>query len=488
MQKCTYCGAELPESARFCGNCGNVQGAATTDAATTSSNTPPPPPRPMPSYNYPTPTYPTPAYPVQGVQPPWSTGGSGTGTPPPTDEDEDERKGLAAWTPLYGAGMGSREASTPGVPVVQGTPQIGGVPQAPQQVPQHLHYPPQQHGAPEHHHQLPEHHEHREQHAQHAQHRHDRAARATKVAGGSAVKTIMLVVTTVVVVAAGGIGAAAYFLSRPQPLISISSNYQVGNALAGANGTILHISGQKFSSNSAITFLLDGHVAPGNAGARSDSNGNFSADVTITDAWSVGTHTLTARDASNHSTKNSVSVTIVQPGQANTPGPNGAPPDDASFALGSSLQGQVIGLNQSFSRMLALVITGHPDPAGGSVCEALDDGKVHFYTNNSTLDNATPYNKNAAYTCKGSYKGGKVTFDRTTLSEVDTFTYTRCTLNGPHPDLEMTGTYTSNGTFTGTFNRDAIPQSDFACTNGYSSRSYYNVQGTWTGTVSGLKD
>src|SRR5947209_593899 len=56
-------------------------------------------------------------------------------------------------------------------------------------------------------------------------------------------------------------------------------------------------------------------VAPGNPGAQSDANGNFRSDVTITGAWSAGTHTLTARDASNYSTNNSVSVTIVQPGQ-----------------------------------------------------------------------------------------------------------------------------------------------------------------------------
>jgi hypothetical protein len=142
----------------------------------------------------------------------------------------------------------------------------------------------------------------------------------TKAAGGASAKAIVFVV-----VVAGGIATAAHFLSRPQPLISITSNYKMGNTLAGATGTILHISGQKFSSNSAITFLLDGHVAPGNPGTRSDANGNVSADVTITNAWSVGTHTLTARDASNYSTNNSVSVTIVQPGQANTPGPNGAP-------------------------------------------------------------------------------------------------------------------------------------------------------------------
>src|SRR5207302_1057416 len=244
----------------------------------------------------------------------------------------------------------------------------------PQTGPQPTHYPPEQPGTQEHH----GHQTHLTQHT---------AARATKAAGGSAAKTIMIVVTAVVVVAAGGIGAA-HFLSHPQPLISITSNYKVGNAPAGANGTILHLSGQKFSSNSAITFLLDGHVAPGNPGAQSDANGNFRSDVTITGAWSAGTHTLTARDASNYSTNNSVSVTIVQPGQANTPGPNGAPPDDASFKVIAQIQG-----SQSTETE---VVTGHPDPMGGTVCQPEDNGQP-IVTTGVTSPAPISYRKTSTY-------------------------------------------------------------------------------------------
>ena len=426
MQKCSSCGAELPENSRFCGKCGSVQDALATDAAATRSNTPQPQSWAPEGGTIPATWSPYSNYPAQDSAAAWSPNVQAPATPPPPPaaENEDERRrGIPPWSPLYGAALGgdallgSGQAYTPGAPVVQGTPQIGSVPSvagsptpytnapvghlaqgpanaavshpaqgpgnaAPVVIPcrgqgirlsailrllaipyrdqrtcrsvipcrdhsrrttrqnsrelrtiTHLTgltaimtHPVQ--------HEPHRHHTHRTEHEPHA------VSRMTKVAGGSTVKTIIIVVTTVVVVAAGGIGAAAHFLSRPQPLISITSKYKVGNTLAGANGTILHISGQQFSSNSAITFLLDGHVAPGNAGTRSDANGNFSADVTITDAWSVGTHTLTARDASNNSTKNSVSVTIVQQGQANTPGPNGAPPDDASFKVIAQIQKQ----------------------------------------------------------------------------------------------------------------------------------------------------
>jgi hypothetical protein len=321
----------------------------------------------------------------------------------------------------------------------------------------------------------------------HTEHDLHQAARVTKVAGGSSVKTIILVVTAAAVVAAGGIAAAVHFLSRPQPLISITSNYRVGNVLAGANGTILHISGQKFSSNAAITFLLDGQVAPGNPGTRSDSNGNFSTDMTITSAWSVGTHTLTARDASNYNTQNSVSVTIVQPGQANTPGPDGAPPDDASFKVVAQIQG-----SQSTETE---IVTGHPDPMGGTVCQPEDNGQP-IVTTGFTSPNAIPFRETSTYSCAGSYKGGKLALTETLLSNVFVFsqpdgTTATCTLNLPQPpiDEQLSGSYTGNNTFSGTITFPAISDSNFSCVDN-GSETYYNFhtssQANWTGQVTDL--
>ena len=516
IQKCSFCGAELPENSRFCGKCGSVQDTTATDGATSRSNTPQPYwtpeggtlPASQPPYAYPTPdTYLTP-----GSQQSWSPNSGSPMTPPPPPpptENEDERRGMPPWSPLYGAGLGAEALMSGGQPygygppVVQGTPQIGGVPNVagsptpyanppaghlaqgagyqspithyPQAGQQPTYYPPQQQ------------HPHTEHHAQHAQHVHHAAAGATKVAGASGVKTIIIVVVTVVVVAAGGIGAAAYFLNRPQPLISIASNFKEGSTLVSASGTVLHINGQKFSSNSVITLLLDGNTALGNPSAHSDSNGNFSADVKITDAWSVGTHTLTARDASNYSTKNSVSVTIVQPGVAHTPGPNGAPPDDATFTINLSAKGNYGSVSQPFTTNEVLHITGHPDPAGGTVCLDGDNGQ-QLSSSSMTLDTHIAFTETYSLSCQGSYKSGKVTYTETLLTDVITYTSSgvSCTLTSPQMDQQVTGSYTSQNTFSGTFIYGHIPQTDYHCTQSNWYFLYTGGQGTWTGTVGGL--
>ena len=560
MQKCSSCEADLPENSRFCGKCGSVQDSISTEDGTLAAILPP-------SSNDP----------AQGSAPAWSPNVQAPTTlpPPPVDEDE-RRRSVTPLSPLFGAALaedallGSVQASTPGAPVVQGTPQIGNVPSVagsptpytnvpasqppmqgagnvpasqpmqgagnvpvshptpisqpvqgtgnvpvshptpisqpvqgtgnvpvshptpisqPVQGTQPTHQPPERPKAPEHH---PPHKPHRH-HSHPLQHEPHRVVK-TKVIGASSFKTIIIVVTAVVVVAAGGIGAAAHFLSHPQPLIRVSSNYTAGNTSAGANGTVLHISGQQFSSNSAITFLLDGHVAPGNPGTQSDSNGNFSADITITNAWSVGTHTLTAIDASNASPKNSVSVMIVQQGEANTPGPDGAPPDDASFKVIAQIQRQAIAGNP-YSTQETEFVTGHPDPMGGTVCQPEDNGQP-IVTTGVTSNTPIPFRNTYTFSCAGSYKGGKLTLTETLRSEVRVYslpdgTTTTCTLNSPQPvtDEQVSGSYTGNNTFSGTITYPAIPDSDYSC-NGDGSYTFYNFhtyeQFNWTGQVTDL--
>ncbi len=578
MQKCSYCGADLPEDTRFCGKCGSVQETLATNAVATGSATPQSltwgsgsrtvPPTWSPYSNDP-----------EGSRPAWSANGRALTTPTPVAEDEDKRrKGLPLWSPFYGAALteeallGSGLTATPSTPFVQGTPQIGSAPSvagspfpytnglagnaapvagnaasvspsvqgagnvaviqpvqgpgnaapvshpiqgpanapishpAPIQQPLPVSHPvprprptpqpPEPPGTHKHHppHKPHRHHTHEKEHEPHrdhdrsTEHKLHRVTRVSKVAGGSSIKTILIVVATVLVVAAGGIAAAGHFLSHPQPHISISSSYKVGNTLAGAQGTSLQISGQQFSSNSAITLLLDGQVAPGSAGTHSDSNGNFSADVAITDAWSVGTHTLTARDANNYSPKNGVSVTIVQPGQANTPGPNGAPPDDATFTLNIPANGRITTVNQPFpNNNEALHISGHPDPAGGTVCLDRDNGQQ---SSTSYVDtNGTPFTETYSFSCKGSYKSGKISFTETLLTDVVAFndgSGVSCTLTSPQLNQQVTGSYTGKGTFSGTWTYGPISPSDFNCSDG--SAFYYSTnQGGWTGTVSGLQ-
>src|SRR5256885_15000753 len=68
---------------------------------------------------------------------------------------------------------------------------------------------------------------------------------------------ILIIATVVVVILAGAGAGLVYFLTRPQPVINVTSNYKVGVVPAGSTSTVFHVSGQKFSGNSAITFLLD---------------------------------------------------------------------------------------------------------------------------------------------------------------------------------------------------------------------------------------
>src|SRR5579863_214368 len=235
MQKCNTCGADLPENTSFCGKCGSTQDNVQASATSLSA----------------------------------------------AENEDERRKRVPPWSPLYGTTLGgevllgSGRISPPGVPVVQGTPQIGNVPgiaststapasaptsppiqgsasapaSPPTQGPVHPPIshpvqgpvntphpqpkpePPEEPGTHKHH----RHHKHSEEQEQHEHQNHParqvshRAARTTKVAGGSSVKTIILVVTAIVVLVAGGITAATHFLSHPQPLITITSQYTVGS-------------------------------------------------------------------------------------------------------------------------------------------------------------------------------------------------------------------------------------------------------------------
>jgi hypothetical protein len=310
---------------------------------------------------------------------------------------------------------------------------------------------------------------------------------APKVLGGSATKWIITAVATIVVLGAGGAGLAAYLLTRPQAVIGVTSKYTVGTTPAGSTGTVLHISGQKFSGNSAITFLLDGTPVPGNPTVPSDANGTVRADLLITSGWSVGNHTLTARDASGHSTKNSLAVVIVPQGEANTPGPLGAPADDTNFTLNISIHAQIQPSGGPFSPQETGKISGHPDPAGGTVCQPADNGQPQVYSD-VTLNTGIPYRETATYSCGGTYKAGKLNYTETLTSDTIVFApngvSSTCTLIGPRVSQQLNGSYTGNHTFSGTVTFLAIPTSSYTCQHG-NYFFHYGAQGTWTGQIAG---
>src|SRR5690348_16751983 len=90
---------------------------------------------------------------------------------------------------------------------------------------------------------------------------------------------VLLIVMSVILllgVAAGGIGS--YFLTRPQPEMSVTSVYNVASVPTGSTGTALHVNAHSFSNSSAITFLLDNIPVASSQKVSSDANGNVSAE------------------------------------------------------------------------------------------------------------------------------------------------------------------------------------------------------------------
>ncbi len=297
---------------------------------------------------------------------------------------------------------------------------------------------------------------------------------------GSGLK-IGLIILAVLVVLGGVGGLAAYLLTRPKPTIDVTSEYKVGTIPAGAASTVFHVTGEQFSSRSAITFLLDGNPAPDTQTVQSDSNGNIRVDVTVSAKWAVGDHTLSARDASNYTAEQGQAIKIVNQGEAHTPGPNGAPPDDNSFVINFTVHAQDAVTGESFKPFDdSLTITGQPDPAGGKVCNPrYDDGAEHIIPGEDS--NGNKYNHTYIWSCSGTYKGGKLTYTETATKSVvvfeDGFT---CTAQTPYIYEKLEGTFTGPNSISGTFSADAIT---YNCSDG-KPQQIHAEKGTWEGTIS----
>ncbi len=294
---------------------------------------------------------------------------------------------------------------------------------------------------------------------------------------------ILIIAIVVVVILAGAVTGLVYFLTRPQPVISVTSNYKVEGVPAGSTGTAFHVSGQKFSGSSDITFLLDGTPVPGGSSAHSDANGNVKADLTVTNDWAVGSHKLTARDAGNYTTQSDIAVIIVPQGQAHTPGPNGAPPDDMSFSLNVNVQAQDTKTGKQITPFLeTLMIKGQPDPAGGTICrQSVNSGQSQTY-DGTFNGGAINYHETYIETCSGTYKSGKlsyvetVTSDQYTLSNGET-----CVTNTPYIVQRLDGSFTNSNTISGTYSHDG---SQVPCTGGGGGTVTNDpTKGTWTGSV-----
>lgn len=283
----------------------------------------------------------------------------------------------------------------------------------------------------------------------------------------SNLKTILIVLIVILVLAGGGGGTALYFATRPQPVINVTSQYSVGSTPAGATSTTFTVTGHDFSGNSTITFLLDNAPIPGGQTAQSDSNGNVSTTFTVTDAWAVGPHTITAKDASGYTTKVGKAITIVKPGQSNTPGPHGAPTDSATMTI----QGTVNA--GSSSGTLTLTVNG------GKVCRDIDDGQSHNHTGTS---NGVGYTETTVHTCSGSYQSGHLSYIETATTDKIVFDNgLTCTAHVPYVSAHLEGDFSSPTSISGNYTEDSIVVD---CNMGVGSQTFAANTGTWSGVAS----
>jgi hypothetical protein len=290
-------------------------------------------------------------------------------------------------------------------------------------------------------------------------------------------KKVALILLVLLVLLAGG-GGAAYLFIQSKPAITVTSKYMVGTTPAGSATTSLHVTGAKFAAHSAVSFLLDGQPEPGHHVFQSDASGALKGDLPITAQWTLGQHNLTAKDASGKTTILGKTIAIVPQGQAGTPGPNGAPADDASFTIHLLIHAHNNNTGQDETDTDTLVVTGQPDPAGGTVCNPqIDTGQPQ--TANDTTD-GVKYTGTVTVSCSGFYKGGKVTYKRIWSSF--TLTYSNgVTCTAPtFAFAELDGSFTTAAALSGTLGGDSPT---ITCNNG-NSVIFKTFTGSWTGMIS----
>ena len=344
MFYCTFCGAEIPEDASFCGICGQVPGPVPegltringfrrVELQQVPANTGLPASAPAASSHW---------------QYDQSQSGEDASTLPPVDENEERRRRAAM--PGMGLVVGADAIPRGGVPTVQGTPQIGGVPSV-SNAPMvqgglaGSHMPPGWHSSPTNYiphapgsvytpptptGSLPTH---TLNHPPHP------PVKPTPKGGCAPLLIIAILIPLVLI---GSITTLGFTVFAPDLSLSGSSNV--------ASGATLALHGNHFLPGSSITLSLDDttplFVKARPAGIQTaytryttsalnmtaaqlfqpaasntinaDGNGAFNVNITIDPGWSIGQHTIQASEAITHRSAQ-LPFTIVSGGATPTP-------------------------------------------------------------------------------------------------------------------------------------------------------------------------
>jgi hypothetical protein len=217
-------------------------------------------------------------------------------------------------------------------------------------------------------------------------------------------------------------------------------------------------------------------------GVHSDGNGKFQADLPITLAWSVGVHKLMAKDGGGYLATNVGSVRIVNRGETNTPGPHGAPPDNSTFTLKITMK-QDNSSAAPFTKMLTVM--GQRSSDSATACDELYDHDQQW-TSNGTVQGGggLTYTETDRYSCKGSYKGGKLSYtEMLDSSKANYSDGSSCQAASSVVNMQVDGLFSSATILKGTYSE---PSYSVSCTAGQAHNTGNTTAstGTWTGTVS----
>ncbi len=343
MYYCTFCGAEIPKDAHFCGNCGQTPLPVLEGQTRISSF------RRVELQQVPDTSGDAPA---PTMLPHWqydqSQGNDNPSTIPMAGDDEERRRRAA----MAGMGLLLGADAIPGsnVPTVQGTPQIGGVPSVSNAPTMqgglaggHLspgwhptNYIPQAPTPPVPTGSLPTHTLH---------HPHPKPTKPAPKGGCAPLLIIAILIPLVII---GSITTLGFTVFAPNLSLSGGSSVASGGTLA------LH--GDHFIPGSSITLSLDDttplFVEARPAGIQTararygtsalsmtaaqllqpaasnsinaDGNGAFNINITIDPGWSIGQHTIQASEAITHRGAQ-LTFTIVSGGATPTPTGTGTP-------------------------------------------------------------------------------------------------------------------------------------------------------------------
>ncbi len=301
MQRCEFCGSDLPVNAQFCGNCGHPlpNGIMSATDITYPPATGDPAPQTPPLFS--SPSYPN----IQGTgmgwegtdatfRTSWSTVDMESVNPQFSDHKTDENEAVLPDLLLPGmlAMQGQMPASAQ-APMIQGTPQVGGVPfihgtpvvpgNAPPSVPglahgagsptsaqapgweaQHRPESPPHHYQAVHHpqptpppHELEHQHHHRHHtgplrdHRPHTSRLHRSATVTSKTGMRLASKWLIVALTAIVIIGSGSIILVHALMPAIPPGLTITGTSVV------RDGGILHLHGQGFQPGDSITLTID---------------------------------------------------------------------------------------------------------------------------------------------------------------------------------------------------------------------------------------